>query len=562
MSALSNLNIFSNPVVTKSARERLRLRNALSWGIVVVVVTGFVYAICYKFAEVQAELREETAAKFALVAILVMQGIILMLMGTGSVAIGIAQERMNGTLDYQRMTPMSTTSKILGYLFGLPIREYFLFLLTMPFVLYAAVKSGVRMSNLAHMYVVGFISVWLYHVTGLVAGMVSPKPWRAGVATQGMVLLMYFVMPQLASLGFTFFLYLTPRPVFARLAYEELDLDLRGVVDPENLQNSVPFFNFNVNPSTFTVLLQGFLILTLFLIVYRKWREETLHPLSKGYALLVFLTTQVMLLGTLWPRITESWRFGNIADRFQRVRVLALSRVDAGGLMIGEWLYVFFFVSLAMGLLLVSLITPTRHTYAKGLRRARKLGLPRVPWLSDAASAVPYAFLFVLITWLSYAALVKLAIDAEDFFRTVPGLFSLLLPAALFAALLLYMQALCQRFGLRGMLMAMFLIWVVPFLTYALMKAAAGPPLTANYVGAPMPLNAFGYAIANLFDFQNGNVRGTLIEHAGKLTTFAVVLNTGFAVVALSMLTTHQAAIRAKELNRPVSAQLTEEAAV
>jgi len=553
LSAFSALNIFTNPIVTKCARERLRLRNAVSWAIVVVVVTGFVYAICYKFAEVQAELREETAGKFALVAILVMQGIILMLMGTGSVAIGIAQERMNGTLDYQRMSPMRTTSKILGYLFGLPIREYFLFLLTMPFVIYAAVKSGVRLTNLLHMYLVGFISVWLYHMTGLVAGMVSPKPWRAGVATQGMVLLMYFVMPQLANLGFTFFLFLTPRPVFARLAYDELDLDLRGIVDPENLQNSVAFFNLHINPSTFTVLLQGFLILTLFMIVYRKWREESQHPLSKPYAVLVFVITQIMLLGTLWPRINDAAQFVDLSERFKRIRVINLARVDPGGLMIGEWLYVFFFVSLAMALLLVSLITPTRHTYAKGLRRARKLALPRVPRLSDAASAVPYAVAFVLITCISYAVLVNIAIDARHFFRTVPGFISLALPAALFTALVLYMQALCQRFGLRGMLMAMFLIWVVPFLTYALMIASAGPRLTANYVGTPMPLNAFGYAIANLFHIADGNIHGTLLENAGKLTLFAVVLNTGFAVIAMSLLMSHQASIRAKELDRPLA---------
>ena len=39
--SLSSLNPFSNPIVIKCARERLRPRNAISWGIVVTVVTGF-----------------------------------------------------------------------------------------------------------------------------------------------------------------------------------------------------------------------------------------------------------------------------------------------------------------------------------------------------------------------------------------------------------------------------------------------------------------------------------------------------------------------------------------
>ena len=548
---MSLLNLI-NPLIIKSARERLRARNAISWGIVVIVVTGFVYSICYKFAEVQAELREEQAAKFALVAILVMQGIILMLMGTGSVAIGIAQERMNGMLDYQRMTPMSPTSKILGYLFGLPIREYFLFSLTIPFVIYAAIKSGIKFSNLLHLYAVGFVSVWLYHMTGLVAGIVSPKPWRAGVATQGMVLLMYFVMPALSNLGFTFFLYLTPRPVFARLAYEELELDeLRGVIDPTDLQTSVQFFNLDVNPSLFTLLLQGFLIVSLFTIVYRKWREETHHPFSKSYAIVVFLMTQIMLLGSLWPWLTDSSRFENVTQRVRRMRVLDLKRVDPGGVVIGELLYVFFFVSLAMALLMIGLITPTRHTYAKGIRRAKKLDLPRVPRLSDSATALPFGVTFIALTCVTYVILVSLAIHAEQFFRVTPDLISLALPPILFSAIVLTMQAICQRFGLRGMLMSMFILWVVPFLTFALMMAGNGPRLTTRYVGAPMPLNGFYYSIANLFHVTDSNIRGTVLENAGKLTLFAVVLNGGLAVVALAMLLKHESSIRAKEAERP-----------
>jgi len=553
---MSLLNLI-NPLIVKSARERLRPRNAISWGLVVVVVTGFVYFICYNVAGVQADLKHEQAAKFALVSILVMQGIILMLMGTGSVAIGIAQERMNGVLDYQRMTPMSPTSKILGYLIGLPIREYFLFSLTLPFVAYASVQSGIKISNLIHLYVVGFVSVWLYHMTGLVAGIVSPKPWRAGVATQGMVLLMYFVMPALASLGFTFFLYLTPRPVFARLAYEELALDdLRGVIDPTDLQTTVQFFNFNINPSVFTLCLQGFLILSLFTIVYRKWREESQHPFSKLYAVIVFLVTQVMLLGSLWPRLTNSEMIDNITERVHRMRLFDLRRVDTGGAVIFELLYVFFFVSLAMSLLLIGLITPTSYTFAKGLRRAKKLNHPRVSIFGDAASALPFGIIFIVLTCVSYALLVGLAIQSGFFFRHTPSALSLVLPPVLFAALVMMMQSLCHRFGLRGMLMAMFVLWVVPFLTFVLMASGNAPRLVTEYVGVPMPFNAFFYTLANLFHVTDGNIKGTALENTGKLTLFALVLNGGLAVIAVSLMFKQQSDIRTIEAGPPPSAPI------
>ena len=74
------------------------------------------------------------------------QGVILMFMGTGAVASGIANERDSGVLDYQRITPMGPMRKIVGYLFGLPVREYFLFALTLPFVAYGTVRGGIALN--------------------------------------------------------------------------------------------------------------------------------------------------------------------------------------------------------------------------------------------------------------------------------------------------------------------------------------------------------------------------------------------------------------------------------
>ncbi len=544
-----------NPLIVKSARERLRPRNAISWGLVVIIVTGFVYFICYNIAGVQADLRHEQAAKFALLAILVMQGIILMLMGTGSVAIGIAQERMNGVLDYQRMTPMSPTSKILGYMFGLPIREYYLFALTLPFVAYATIQSGIRISNLIHLYMVGFVSVWLYHMTGLVAGIVSPKPWRAGVATQGMVLMMYFVMPALANLGFSFFLYLTPRPVFARLAYEELELaDLRGIIYPSDLKIYERLFEFDVNTSVFTVALQGFLILSLFIIVYRKWREESQHPFSKLYALLVYCVTQLLLLGTLWSRLTDGESIRAMKTYVQQMGFGGIDfhrKVNAGNFVLGEFLYVFFAVSLAMSLLMIALIAPTQHSYAKGLRRSRKLNLPSLPRWSDSASALPFGIAFIVLTTITYGVLIHLASRTGELMMTAPSPLALAMPPLIFAAFVLTMLAMCQRFTLRGMFMTMFIAWVVPFLTFILMLAGNASQIATQYTGAPSPFHAFLYAIVNLFKIDDGNLSGTMMQNAGKLTFFAAAVSIALATIALAMLFKHEADIRERESQRP-----------
>ena len=76
------------------------------------------------------------AARDAFYPILFFQMVILLFMGTGSVAGGISRESADGMIDYQRLTPMTPLAKIVGYLFGLPVREYVLFAVTLPFTIF------------------------------------------------------------------------------------------------------------------------------------------------------------------------------------------------------------------------------------------------------------------------------------------------------------------------------------------------------------------------------------------------------------------------------------------
>ena len=87
-------------------------------------------------------------AREAFTVLLVLQGFFLMFLGTGRVASVTAEEKEAGLLDYQRMTPMNPFSKILGYLFGLPAREYFMFLITLPFLLHCMVVGKIPLLNL------------------------------------------------------------------------------------------------------------------------------------------------------------------------------------------------------------------------------------------------------------------------------------------------------------------------------------------------------------------------------------------------------------------------------
>lgn len=197
-SRLELFNVLENPIVVQHCRMRLRPLPALSWSLVVLTCVAFIFALTYYSLTERGSFDPVEAAKAVLLPLIVVQGVLLMGMGTSAVATGIARERDQRLLDYHRMSPMSPLAKIVGYLFGLPSREYLLFGLTLPFVGYAVWQAGVPASKVLHFYTVFFSSVWLYHMTGLMAGMVSRKAWQSSFISLGLVAGLYLVLPLFA----------------------------------------------------------------------------------------------------------------------------------------------------------------------------------------------------------------------------------------------------------------------------------------------------------------------------------------------------------------------------
>ncbi|MCB9845469.1 MAG: hypothetical protein H6811_05750 [Phycisphaeraceae bacterium] len=554
-------NIVQNPLWLKGVRARLRKQHVLSWGTIVLTVTAFICVLTYLTTLERGRASAETAAKAIVIPIIFIQGAILMLAGTGSVASQLSIEREKGLLDYQRMTPMTPTSKILGYLFGLPARQYFLFLLTVPFIVFAAIVGGINLLSMAHFYAVFFTSVWLYHMTAMVAGMASSKPRQAAMFSQGMVVLLYLILPQLSRFGMTFFEFLTVRPTFYSMVQAELaeaNPGLRRMAEEQftglTRSGAVPFFHWELHSTVFTLMVQVFLLAAMTIVVHRKWRDEFSHPFSKFQGLGVYAGLLFFLLGGLWPIVSDEHLSSRLMEQFGR----------GPGSMAPE---LFFFMLLLVLLLvcgagmvlIVSLITPNRYTQSRALRLMKKRGSMRVPLDADGASSLPVTIGMIVLTIIAFFALLRHEDASDRFLAGLPGLAHQAAPVAYIAACMLFVQGIRERSSGRVYAVGIFLVWMLPFFVTMVLFAAWNAWLAGAYAGLANPLIGLWLLISNLLHHADPIVtadvvvRGdlapeALAPHLGQVAMVAVGLYTVLAIVVQVRRVQWRRELRLKEL--------------
>ena len=216
-----------NPLILRGIRERLRLKHLIAAGLFSLILSSTIYFTAYlneanggwNYNEQTGQMEQEEpspvkGARHAFTFLLSLQGFYLMFLGTGRVAAISAEEKESGLMDYQRMTPMNPFSKILGYLFGLPAREYYMFALTLPFLLHCIIVGELAFENILHLYFVFFSSVVLYHLTAHVIGLVVPKPRAASWVSRIVVLGLYVFLPAFGQAGISFLSFLTILPTY------------------------------------------------------------------------------------------------------------------------------------------------------------------------------------------------------------------------------------------------------------------------------------------------------------------------------------------------------------
>ena len=470
-----------NPLILKGIRENLRFKHLIAAGLFSLIVCSTVYLTAFlqgsegKFSVnpetkewVKGEDSPVNGARNAFTFLLALQGFYLMFLGTGRVASITAEERESGLLDYQRMTPMNPLSKIAGYIFGIPSREYYMFLFTLPFLGHAIIAGELPWGNIIHLYSVFFCSVILYHLTAHAVGLVVPKPRAASWVSRIVVLGLYVVLPGLGQAGISFLSFLTILPTyFGKILpviqkegdHKKGDFDYESQIT--DFWQDVPFFDFTISPTTFTFFMQGLLILALLVTGYRKWRNQALPALSKPSAFFIYSIFQFLLLGCLWTFFDRGEASGLIgqelsANEFYRKeeRIMGLILVIS----------IFFSLSVLFILCLINICCPNRHLYLKGIQRIAKFNLARIPRIADESSGLFLTLILAAITLFTYCLLISLALDSEAWELTSTFHSLSLIPAAILMLAVIYLQASRELWFNLGFWGFVGLLWITPLL--------------------------------------------------------------------------------------------------
>ena len=478
-----------NPLILRGIRERLRVKHLIAAGLFSLILCSTIYLSAYlEGAEGDWVLDRETqnwnrgepspveGARKAFTYLLALQGFFLMFLGTGRVAAITAEEKESGLMDYQRMTPMNPFAKITGYLFGLPAREYFMFAVTLPFLLHCMIVGELSIENVLHLYFVFFSSVVLYHLTAHVIGLVVPKPRAASWVSRIVVLGLYVFLPAFGQAGISFLSFLTILPTYFGKMLPELisDLNKHSYRWEENMINfwqDVPFFTTEISPSVFTLIMQGLILAALLITAYRKWRNESLPAFSKTSGLIIFAVFQFLLLGSLWPFFSEGQASGLLGEQF------SLSEADnkGGGLFILIFVQSVFFGLSILGILtLINTCCPDRHLHLKGQQRAGRLGISTIPLAADESHGTWFVLVLSAMVCAVHAILLVQAQESGLFFSdtiidglTVSlriGYWAYLLPAILVTACALYLQAARELWFSLGFWGFVGLLWITPLL--------------------------------------------------------------------------------------------------
>ncbi len=498
--------LYKNPILLRYARSRLRWSSIAAALIVTLVISAFTFAISVNAA---ARIPSEegvnsivTQYRVAFLPLFVIQIVIMMFIGTGSVASGITQEYDDGMVDYQRLSPMSPLSKIVGYLFGLSIREWFLFGLTAIFTGFIVIRGEIPLEVVWKVYSVFFLSIILYHLMALVVVHSMKRKRMAGKVIQLLVVVLYFIFPLLSQFGLVFFEYLTVRPILKEnfLEYLPEKVGMRRLLDLDGSSSSVPFFEHTFNAWSFSILLMSSLTISFLFMLARKWKDVTSHLMSKPFALVFFGFFMFFLIGNTLPIAkegnmsisrsfmqmsiktiednrdihTEGSDKWNIENEKLKKQINKISNVNPS---IDAALAqaVFGLVCVIFACLVVYIVTPQKEKYLLGLRRSKNLKKKGIPIHWDESLGLLTTCIVVLMMtaplYIFSSTLYK-APTMPDSIRQVLPFIPVVCAYAALVVMVFYLVY--EAWENKGLFLLILFVWILPIMVATVLGVRLG----------------------------------------------------------------------------------------
>lgn len=545
--------LYKNPLLLRYLRSRLRWGGLSAALILTLVITVFTFVISYNGAIRFSFESNVNAYRAAFLPVFMIQVIIMMFLGTGSVASGITQEYEDGMVEYQRLSPMSPMAKIVGYLFGLPIREWFLFVVTSFFIGIIVVNGEVPMESVWRVYSVFFLSIILYHLMALVVVHSMKKKRVAGRVIQFLVVVLYFVFPLLSQFGLVFFEYLTVRPILKEniLEYIPEGIRMRRLLDLDGGASTVSFFDHQLNAWSFSMMLMTSLTVSFLFMLTRRWKDVTSHLMSKPFALIFFGFFMLFLIGNTLPiakqgemSITKSFieirektlldrieQFKDRAslkkvyeerlDRFQKRTKHTQVSTDAP---VAQT--VFGAICVLFGCLVVYVFTPRNEKYLLGLRRAKNLKKKWVPIHWDEAPGLLSTFcvmVAVAVTLFIFSSTLYQAPTMTDKIRAVIPFIPVVCVFAAVVVLVFYLVF--EAWENKGLFLLILFVWVLPIMVAMVIAVQSTHWPTLVWVSSVSPVAAYGYGMSDALVLP--------VKEAFYFSFGIQVLIGGFAGIAL-----------------------------
>jgi hypothetical protein len=517
--------LHKNPILLRYIRSRLRWEGMAAALILTLVITVFTFVISYNGAVRFSFENDVNAYRAGFLPMFLIQVIIMMFLGTGSVASGITQEYEDGMVEYQRLTPMSPMAKILGYLFGLPIREWFLFAITSVLIGIIVVRGEVPMESIWRVYSVFFLSVILYHLMALVVVHSMNKKRVAGRVIQMLVLVLYFVFPLLSQFGLVFFEYLTVRPILKEniLEYIPKGVNMRRLLDMDGGHTTVPFFDQQLSAWSFSMIIMGALIVSFLLMLRRRWKDVTSHLMSKPFGLIFYAFLMFFLMGNTLPiakngemsisRNFAEMRVNSLLDRIERnkdervrqhfealLKQYKQKTEERNALATDAPLAqtVFGTVCVLFACLIIYIVTPRNEKYLLGLRRASNLKKKWIPFHWDEAPGIWVTLsvsLMLIFTLYCFSATLYSAPTTPDKIREIIPFIPVV---CLFAAtVVIVFYLVYETWENKGLFLLLLCVWVLPIMVALVIALRSDHYSTMVWVSSISPIAAYGYGMTD-----------------------------------------------------------------